>query len=53
MSLRRYYVGLSCRKDLILIEEADKSGEPFKESILSKDKAVSFGSMQITSLPGG
>ena len=53
MSLRKCCDDMSYRKDLILVEEVDKSGNPIKESVLSKDRVVSSESMQMIALPGG
>ena len=44
--------GLSCRKDLVLVEEVDKNDKPIKDLVLSINGDLFSKSMQITVLSG-
>ena len=44
--------GISYRKDLVPVEEADKNDNPIKDLVLSINGVVLSNFMQITVLPG-
>ena len=49
---KRFCVGISCRKDLVSIEEAKKNNKPIKDLVLSINGDVFSKSAQIIVLPG-
>ena len=48
---KRCCVGISYRKDLVLVEEANKNGKPVKDLVLSINGVIFSKSVQIKVLP--
>ena len=49
---KTYFSDISCRKGLVLVEEADRNDKPTKDLVLSINGVVFSNSMEITMLPG-